>query len=139
MAADIWFWLNSFVDEKLNPECNEIVIQNSKSRKENLNATADMTYVNTNDLIILDDANNDLRQILMRMQKEMTELKESNLKILETVLSLKEDNIRLKKAFYNSNKLKNFNLRNNDTIVIDKSSETNDEVFEPEFIQQGSK
>ena len=84
-ANDIWILLNSFVDEKLSGECNEIVFQNSKVKKDNLNATNDMTYVNTNDLSIVDDSNSDLRQILVRMQKEMTELKESNLKILETV------------------------------------------------------
>ncbi|CAF0941734.1 unnamed protein product [Brachionus calyciflorus] len=37
MATDIWFLLNSFVDDRLNPECNEITILTKKHNSNGLN------------------------------------------------------------------------------------------------------
>ncbi|CAF1008877.1 unnamed protein product [Brachionus calyciflorus] len=137
MATDIWLLLISFVDERLNVECNEIVFLNPKSKNNNLNVTTDITN-QVNDAVVSDEANSDIKQILSRIYKEMTELKESNLKILETVSTLKEENIQLKKMFNKMNKLSNFNLLNHDE-TIDNLIEDNDEVFEPQFVQQGTK
>ncbi|CAF0954563.1 unnamed protein product [Brachionus calyciflorus] len=130
MPTDIWFLLNSYVDDRLNIECNEIIVSTNKIKNNNLNTTS-----NSNDLESLNvDVNADLKQIVLNMHKEISDLKESNSKILEVVTTLKGKNDRLKKFFENCTKFKNFNLFSNDDDQIIEDSNTNlDDVFEPQF------
>ncbi|CAF1109384.1 unnamed protein product [Brachionus calyciflorus] len=128
MATDIWFLLNSYVDDRLNTECNEIIVSTNKIKNNNLNTTS-----NSNDLESLNvDVNADLKQIVLNMHKEISDLKESNSKILDVVTTLKGENDRLKKFFENCTIFKNFNLFNNDDVQIVEDSNTNlDDVFKP--------
>ncbi|CAF1024390.1 unnamed protein product, partial [Brachionus calyciflorus] len=136
MATEIWFLLNSYVDDRLNNECNEIIVSTHKIKNNNLNTTC-----NSNDLESSNvDVNADLKQIVLNMHKEISDLKESNSKILEVVTPVKGENDRLKKFFENYTEFKNFNLFNNDDVQIIEDSNTDlDDVFEPQFVQKNGK
>ncbi|RNA05275.1 hypothetical protein BpHYR1_021600 [Brachionus plicatilis] len=130
MATDIWLLLNSFVDERLSNECNEILFSVRKNKINNLNST-----YNSNETIVNDDSIMDLRRMVTNMHKDFTELKESNSKILEIVTTLKSENERLKKFIDNCTKFKNFNLMNQDVQIIDNPVNC-DDVFESQATQQ---
>ncbi|CAF1151347.1 unnamed protein product, partial [Brachionus calyciflorus] len=105
MALDIWYLINSIVDEKPSNECIEIL---TKAKGYGL----DQTF---NEINVLENSN-DGKKVLDAVFDIVRNLEESNKKILKAIESLTIENNQLRTKIDHLSKFKNFNILNSDNF-----------------------
>lgn len=125
MAFDIWYLLNSLVDNRLNTESYDVIKYSQKSKS-------------INDSVVVDgpnlEPNSDLKKCIETLVREVQSLKISNDNIVAIVNELRSENAQLKKLINEQKRFKNFNLVN---TIDERSVESG--PFEPQYIQNGNK